>query len=151
MGFNQGEYGAENNTFTLMRLAVSSTMEWEWIFALSKYRMMFLSSYSGLFIMPISMRSMKCSNTVESTPPSMTYDAITFSKLMADNRLTEYYSRFTSDFYMFSCSAIRPYYPIFRYLWRRTRSIRDNGGWFSGWVSSSTLPKFCSSLLATDW
>ena len=35
-GFNQGEYGALKSTLTFIRLAVSNTIECEWILALSK-------------------------------------------------------------------------------------------------------------------
>ena len=89
IGFSQGEYSEEKRTFTFMRLAVLSTIWWWWIFALSMSRMIFLLSYSGYFMSPSSISVMKFSKSEESMPPSINWEAINLSWLMALSRLTE--------------------------------------------------------------
>ena len=76
---------------------------------------------------------------------------MTLSWLMADIRLTEYYSLFTSDFFMASCSAMRPYLPSFRYRCLRTSSslLRDGGA--SAWQLSSSASNRRVSLFETPW
>lgn len=78
-GLSQGEYSALNSTLTFIRRAVSKTIEWWWILALSRSRTMFLPSRALSYLTPRTIYCRKFSNTAESTPPSTSWLATTLS------------------------------------------------------------------------
>ena len=89
IGFNHGEYWAENIKITFISRAVLTTFEWQCILALSMNStiLLFLSVSSLLKCLTVSY--MKFSNTEESTEPYISWFEITFSYEIAESKLTE--------------------------------------------------------------
>ena len=102
-GFSQGLYYALNSTVAFILRQVSRTDECLWITALSMNTNTLFFASLGVLRMCFSVENMKLSKRVASKAPSMIWDEITSSWLMAAMKDIEYCCLLTPSFRIESC------------------------------------------------